>query len=71
VINAQKLAAGLVEQVRAWVAPALDSVRADNARLQKRLDKSDAMVASLERRLSRNSDHLNRIESRLKNLEHE
>ena len=70
----EELGAALGERVlvaiKGYIARALRPLESTQRDLLARLDQSAAMVESLERRASRHAEHLSRLESRLKNVEH-
>jgi hypothetical protein len=57
----------IVAAVKAYVARAIDKRVGD---LEAKLTEAKSSLASFERRASRHAEHLARLESRLKSLEH-
>jgi hypothetical protein len=65
-IDVNAMSARMIAAVRSYTQRA---IAANNSEWQARLDKSAAMVASLERRLSRQGEHLAALETKVQALQ--
>jgi hypothetical protein len=69
--RASELADAIVQMTHAVERLDARLSAAESAEAMEQLKKGAATLVSFDRRLSRMSDHLGRVETRLKNLEHE
>lgn len=68
--NMRNIADNLLAAFKSYVARSVAPLEATQRDLLARIDKSAAIIESLERRASRHGDHLSRMESRLQAIEH-